>query len=57
MFWPKDDRHPGVDLGDELIGFTGDNCAMCSHLSVAGSFQPSQRPAKTKDELSFIPIE
>jgi hypothetical protein len=30
---------------------------VCSHSSVAGSFQPSHRPAKTKGASSFIAIE
>jgi hypothetical protein len=30
---------------------------VCRHSSLAGSFHPSHKPAKTNGELSFMPIE
>jgi hypothetical protein len=52
-FRRQNDRHPVVYLGDQLVWFAG----VRNHSLVSGVCQPSQMPAKTKGEPSFISIE
>jgi hypothetical protein len=50
-------ENSSVDLGDELVGLAGYNCAGVQPLLSRGIFPTSQRPAKTKGASSFVPIE
>jgi hypothetical protein len=46
-----------MDLPDELVRFACDDRAGMQLFALAGSFHLSHKPAKTKAESSFMPIE
>jgi hypothetical protein len=55
FFW-QDHRHPGVHFGTSSFGSPVMIVQVCSHSLVDGSFQPSQSPANTDGESSFMRI-